>query len=64
MVGALERVPCACVAGLVSEQEGQGEAAEKGRGPAPLGAVLQERQEEPGKQQAGEGELRGGLRRQ
>lgn len=49
------------VAGLVSEQKGQGEAAEEGRGAASLGAVLQEREEKPGRQQAGEGELCGGL---
>lgn len=49
------------VAGLVSEQKGQGEKAEEGRGAASLGAVLQECQEEPGRQQAGEGELSRGL---
>lgn len=51
-------------AGLVSEQARQGEAAEEGRGAAPLGAVLQEREEEPRRRQAGEGELGGGLRRE
>lgn len=35
-----ERVPSACAAGLVSEQKGQGEAPEEGRGAASLGAVL------------------------
>lgn len=54
-------VPLLAVTGLVSEQKGQGEATEEGRGAAPLGAVLQECQEEPRRQQAGEGELRGGL---
>lgn len=49
------------VAGLVSEQTGQGEKAEEGCRAASLGAVLQERQEEPGRQQAGEGELGRGL---